>query len=134
MTSDNINSSVGGSVQGQYAVGKNITQTQVTGGALTAEEQTQVASLFADLRALVGAQAPPELRAGAEERVGELEEAVTAETPDVTTIEYVKRWFARNLPKIAGSVTALLVHPLVGRLVEAGGDALVGELGERAHE
>jgi hypothetical protein len=62
--------------------------------------------------------------------VTELEEALTAEKPDLTTVQYVKRWFARNLPALAGSLTSLLVHPLVGRLVQAGGDALVAEFAD----
>jgi hypothetical protein len=137
MTGDHISGSVGGNVHGQFAAGKNISQVQVTGGAaaaLSPEEQAQLAAVFEQLRERVTAEAPPDLRSSATERVGELEEALTAEAPDLTTVQYVKRWFARNLPKIAGSVTALLVHPLVGKLVEAGGDALVSEFADVARE
>jgi hypothetical protein len=137
MTGDHISASVDGSVQGQFAVGKDISQTQVTGGAVAAlspEQQAQLAAIFENLRARVTAEAPPDLRASANERVGELEEALTAEAPDLTTVQYVKHWFARNLPRIAGSVTSLLVHPLVGKLVEAGGDALVSEFAEIARD
>jgi hypothetical protein len=131
MSGDQISSSVGGSVQGQFAVGKDITQTNVS-GALSPEQQAELADLFAQLRAQVAAEAPAGLQGSAQERIGELEEALTAEQPDVTTIQYVKRWFTRNLPKIAGSVTALLVHPVVGALVQAGGDALAREISEIA--
>ena len=133
---DHITSSVGGSVHGQMAVGKNIHQTQVGGGAaaLSAEERAELADVFEQLRRHVASEAPGDLQRPAAERVDELEEALTAEEPDLTTIQYVKRWFARNVPKLAGAVAGLLVHPLVGRVVEAGGDALVEEFGRIARE
>ena len=65
------------------------------------------------------------------ERVDELEQAITEEKPDLSTMEYVKNWFVRNLPGLAGTVTSVVVHPIVGKLVEAGGDALVGEFRRR---
>ena len=43
------------------------------------------------------------------------------------TIEYVKRWFTRNVPRLAGTVTGVIVNPLVGMLVGAAGDAVVRE-------
>jgi len=39
----------------------------------------------------------------------------------------VRDWFAANVPKLAGAVAGLVVHPVVGKLVEAAGDAVVGE-------
>jgi hypothetical protein len=130
MSGDHISASVGGDVHGQMATGKDIRQTQVTGAPLTPEERAELAGEFEALRRRVAAEAPAELQAGATERVTELEEALTAEKPDLTTVQYVKRWFATKLPMLAGSVTSLLVHPLVGRLVQAGGDALVAEFSE----
>ena len=50
-----------------------------------------------------------------------------AEEPDLTTAQYVGRWFARNLPRLAGAVTGVVIHPIVGKLVGAAGDALVAE-------
>lgn len=61
----------------------------------------------------------------------ELKEAVTAEKPDLTTIEYVKGWFVKNLPDLAGAVTSVVVHPIVGKLVEAASDALAAEFRRR---
>jgi len=63
--------------------------------------------------------------------VQELEEAVTAEKPDLTTMEYVKQWFVKNLPGLAGAVTGVVVNPIVGKLVEAAGDALAAEFRRR---
>jgi hypothetical protein len=46
-------------------------------------------------------------------------------------MEYVKRWFVKNLPGLAGAVTSIVVHPIVGKLVEAAGDALAAEFRRR---
>ena len=61
----------------------------------------------------------------------ELEQAVTEKKPDLSTMEYVRSWFLKNLPGLAGAVTSVVVHPIVGKLVEAGGDALVSEFRRR---
>lgn len=79
----------------------------------------------------MAAEAPPEKKEAALERVQELEEAVTAEKPDLTTMEYVKQWFVKNLPGLAGAVTGVVVNPIVGKLVEAAGDALAAEFRRR---
>ena len=46
-------------------------------------------------------------------------------------MEYVRNWFVKNLHGLAGVVTSVIVHPIVGKLVEASGDALVGEFCRR---
>ena len=74
----------------------------------------------------MAAEAPPAERAAALGRLDELGDAVVAETPEVSTLVYVRNWFAKHLPKLAGAVTGLIVHPLVGKVVEAAGD-LVAE-------
>lgn len=129
-TGDSITGTVHGQVSGQVAVGKDITQTQNIGAAaeLTEEEWGELGRLFADLRAQVAAQAPPDQQQAAAERAAELEEALTAEEPDLTTVHYVKSWFAKKLPTLAGLVTAVLVNPIVGKLVQVAGDAAVEEL------
>lgn len=65
----------------------------------------------AELRAQVGAEAPRERKGAAVERIDELEGAVIADEPDLTTVEYIKRWFARNVPRLAGTVTGVIVNP-----------------------
>jgi hypothetical protein len=131
MTGDHINAQISGDVSGQVAVGKDNVQTQATGDsalkALTPEEREQLAALFADLRVRVRGEAPPDVRDRALDRVDELEDAVTGEEPDPTTLQLVRRWFAKHAPALAGAVTSLVVHPLVGRLVEAAGDAVLGD-------
>ncbi|HEV7806130.1 MAG TPA: hypothetical protein VGO80_09940 [Solirubrobacteraceae bacterium] len=125
---DTISASFTGDVSGQVAVGKNIAQHQVTGtAAVTQDELAQLRQAFAQLRAQVAEQAPPERQAAAVERIDELEQATLAEKPDPTTIAYVGRWFQTNLPRLAGAVTGLVIHPLVGRIVGAAGEAIVAE-------
>ena len=113
------------------AIGSGIEQRQALGdaavAAVTQAELQELHGVLAELRSQVAAQAPPEQRAAAVERVDELEQAVLADQPDVTTIRYVAQWFGRNLPKLAGAVTTVVVHPIVGRLVEAAGEMLAGD-------
>jgi hypothetical protein len=129
--SGNVN--VTGANTGQIAIGTQIEQRQALGdaavAAITEAEREQVRLAFAQLREQVAAQAPPEQRTAAVERVEELQETVFSDKPDLTTIQYVTRWFRHNLPSLAGSVTSLVVHPLVGRLVQVAGDKLAELVG-----
>ncbi|MFX1355007.1 MAG: hypothetical protein ACFFGP_13700, partial [Promethearchaeota archaeon] len=127
---DVIRATISGDVSGQVAVGKDIEQIQTIGEAqppVTEAELAELRQALADLKAKVVAEAPPETVEAAVERVEELEKAVTAEEPDLTTMEYVRNWFVKNLPALGGTVTSIVVHPIVGRLVQAAGDAVVGE-------
>lgn len=131
---DQITGTVTGDVSGQVAIGKDISQTKISGPAserISEEELAELQQAFVELRAQVAARAPEESKDPAMARLDELEEAVTAEEPDVTTIEYVKRWFAKNAPGIAGSVVGLLVNPIVGKLVQAAGDSVAAEFNRR---
>ena len=126
---DNIRVSIGGSVQegGQVGIGRNIRQSYVrthTEGApaVTETDLAELRRAVAAVKAQIVAEAPPEQQAAALERVDELEEAVVAEEPDLTTMQYIRKWFGKNLPKLAGSVTGLIIHPVVGKIVEAAGD------------
>ena len=126
-TGDRINAVVTGQVQGAVAIGKGISQRQEVGSmqlALTDAERAELSTVFANLREEVSAAVPESERRAAVERVDELEQAVVADQPDLTTIEYVKQWFARKLPTAAGLVASVLIHPLVGRIVERAGDKL----------
>lgn len=128
-TGDTISANISGNVSGgQVAVGKDIAQNQTVGtAAISTEEVAQLRAAFGALAAEVEAQAPPQRRAAAVERVAELEQAVLADEPDVTTIQYIGRWFRNNLPQLAGAVASVVIHPIVGKLVGAAGDALVAE-------
>lgn len=120
---------VTGSAGGQIAIGKGIEQRQAIGAPLTDAEREEVRLAFATLREQVAAGAPEARRDAAVERVGELEQAVFAKQPNLTTVEYVTRWFREHLPALAGAVTGLVLHPLIGRLVQVAGDRLVELVG-----
>ena len=116
------------------AAGKDIIQTISTPQArvqVTEDDLAEVRKLFAELKQRVEAEAPPDRKNSAVDRVEELEEAVTAEKPDLTTMEYVKKWFGKHLPQLAGVVTGVLINPIVGKVVEAAGELAAGELKRR---
>jgi hypothetical protein len=127
-----IHVTVGGDVSGQLAAGENIKQvSSKTVKAITEPELEELRQLLATLRSKVEAEAQPDKKSAALERVEELEQAVKEKKPDLSTMEYVRKWFVKNLPGLAGAVTSVVVHPIVGKLVEAGGNALVGEFHRR---
>jgi hypothetical protein len=144
-TSGGINATIQGDHDGQFAVGNHVvqigridgqqvvvgtgnTQTVVaTRPAVTEADLAALRQAFADLKQLIAAQAAPDKKDSALERIDELEEACAMDKPDVGAIGYVKRWFARNLPQLAGAVTGVIIHPIVGKLVAAAGDALAAE-------
>jgi hypothetical protein len=131
---DTIQGTVTGGVRdGQVAIGKGINQTSVRGdpAGLTDVELTQLRREIADLRARVAAEAPPELADSALERVDELEAAIEKDSPDLTTMEYVRNWFAGKLPGLAGTVTSVVFSPIVGKLVESAGEAVAVEFRRR---
>src|ERR687892_1659248 len=130
---DHISATISGTVSGQVAVGKDIAQTQHIGAPaeLSEEERLAPAQAFTDVQDQIRAAAPPEMSAAALERLGELEEAVGAPEPDLSTMEYVRGWFTKNLPSLAGAVTGIVVHPAVGKMVSAAGEALAAEFKRR---
>jgi len=111
---DYINITVGDNAS-YLALGKDVHQ-QINVSAADLEE---VARLFDELKRQIEQQAPPDKKAAALERVDELQQEVTSKKPDPATFSYVWSWFGKNLPTLLGSVTALLVNPLVGKVVEA---------------
>ncbi len=126
---DDIRVTIGGSVQegGQVGVGRNISQSYVrthTEGrtAVTEADLAELRIAIEAVKAQIVAEAPPDQQAAALERVDKLEEAVVAGKPDLTTLNRIRNWFGKNLPKLAGSVTGLIIHPVVGKIVEAAGD------------
>jgi hypothetical protein len=133
---DSIIGDITGDVSGQLALGKDIAQTQTVGAAaeLSEAERAELSELLADLRARVAAEAPPDEQQAAIERATELEEALRAEKPDMTTVQYVKGWFVKRLPALAGLITGVLVHPVVGKLVQNAGDVAVAQLNEAAEQ
>ncbi|MGY1680309.1 hypothetical protein [Geodermatophilus sp. SYSU D01176] len=130
---DDFHVSIGGSVAegGQVAVGRDIDQryTRIAqqAPAVTEADLAELRRAVEEVKARIRAEAPPEQQAAALERVDEIEQAVVAEEPDLTTLQYVRKWFVKNLPKLAGTVTGLVVHPVVGKIVEAAGDVAASQ-------
>ncbi|WP_432877161.1 hypothetical protein ACQPYH_28165 [Kribbella sp. CA-245084] len=74
-------------------------------------------------------------RTDATKQAGELEAAVTQQgTPDVGRMRKVLTWFNDHVPALAGAVLSIVVNPIVGQLVRAGGDLLVQEFKEHFGE
>lgn len=131
---DSISAEIKGDVSGQVAVGKGITQTQNVGSGriqVTDADLAELRRMLDELKARVEAEAPADKKGAALERVIELEEAVTAKEPDLTTMQYVKQWFVKSLPTLAGAVTGVVINPIVGKLVEAAGEGLASEFRRR---
>jgi len=104
----------------QVAVGKNIRQQQNSSSIeVTEADLKQVSDLFAAFKQQIEQQAPPDKKAAALERVDELQQEIASKKPDLTTFDYVKGWFGKNLPSLLGGVTSLIINPIVGKVVEA---------------
>jgi phage gp29-like protein len=141
---DDIRVSIGGSVQegGQVGVGRDISQSYVRiqndVPTVTESDLSALRQAVEDVKAQIVAEVPPDQQTAALERVDELQEAVVAKEPDLTTLQYVRKWFGKNLPTLAGSITGLIIHPVVGKIVEAAGElaasqfrALFGDTADR---
>ena len=121
-----------GSVSGPVHTGKgDILIGRWEAQGVTAADLEALRDQFADLRGRVTAEAPPALASEAQAQVDALEKAATAEEPDLSAMERVRDWFVEHLPSVAGSVTALLVNPILGKVVEAAGELAAGELRRR---
>jgi hypothetical protein len=125
-----IEANISGNISGQIAIGSNIHQTQTAQGGvsgLTKDELTTLTELIGLLKEKVASEAPPDKKESALEKVSDLEDAIVAEKPDISTMEHVRNWFVKNIPSLAGAVTGLVVNPIVGKLVEAAGETIAHE-------
>jgi hypothetical protein len=126
---DRISAKISGQTGGDVIVGKGIV-VQKWGSASQVVGADGVDALrreFEALRQQVQREAPPELQAEALERVAALEQATIGGQPDPGTMSKVRNWFQANLPKLAGGVVSLVIHPLVGKLVEAAGQVIADQ-------
>jgi hypothetical protein len=108
-----------GPVQGPIHAGSGDLHIESLSYGLDAEDLN---GLFEALRSLVEEEAPPKLREEALLEVSTLKEAIQQEEPDLGKMESVLNWFKRNIPKLAGAVTSVILHPIVGQVVEAAGE------------
>jgi hypothetical protein len=130
---DRISANIKGIISGQVAVGKQISQTQSTAspGKLDPQALSILEQLCQDLKVQARTQLPATAQAPATERIHELHQAITAEKPDLTTMEYVKGWFAKHAPALSSSVVSLIFHPIVTKVMESAGAALAQEFRHR---
>ena len=129
-----ISANISGNISGQVAIGTGIQQSQTVHSVtsnLSAEEFKMLYELLGELKEKIASEAPEEQKETALEKVSDLEDALTAEKPDVSRMEHVRNWFVKNIPQLAGAVTGLVVNPIVGKLVEAAGETVAFEFKRR---
>lgn len=90
-----------------------------------------LADLFEALRSLIEKEAPSAKRNKAVKKAGALQKAVQADEPDLNRMESVLEWFRTNVPPLAGVVVSVILHPLVGKVVEAAGELVAEEFKRR---
>lgn len=126
---------VGRDAPGQIFVGHRVTgvmQQTTTGPMAPSPDGADLLTAIAGLRELVEAAGlDAGVTADALAKLDELEEAVTAELPDLATMEHVQGWFRRRLPPLADAVRRFLVGPLVTGTLTAAGDDLAQEFTRR---
>ncbi len=128
---DHYQINIGGAVGGNVVVGR---QNQVISSPTTnAVSPADLAAFQAAVDAVKAqaAAAAPAQAAEAAAHLDELHRAATAPKPDLNAFERVRSWFVAHLPAMAGAVTGLLVHPVVGALVKSAGDAVTEEFNRR---
>lgn len=131
MDASKFNIQFGNVSESQFVTGDYNTVAQYVG--LAPEETQQLRDAFDGMRARVAEQAPPDQRAEAVAQAGELEKAVVAKEPDPGRVRTALRWFRDHLPQLAGTVAGVLVHPVVGKVLAAAGDAVAGEVRDAIH-
>lgn len=136
----------GGMRASQVAVGNDNVQVQAehskvqilqgpAGREASPADLEELRRLIAELKARVEAEAPPDRKAEALQQVEELHQALEARDQDPADLPDrlggIKSWFKRNLPTLAGAVVSVIVNPIVGKVVEAAGTGLAGEIERR---
>jgi hypothetical protein len=118
---------------GQVATGKYISQTQtvIPAQVLGSDDFEQLTRDIAALREQVIDATPPERRNEGADVVAELEETLVTGPPDPSRLEYVKGWIARHAPAALGTISHLIAGPIVAKLVEAAGEAVVAQFKAR---
>ncbi|MGC9333044.1 MAG: CHAT domain-containing protein [Anaerolineae bacterium] len=87
--------------------------------------------LFDVLHQQVEEQAPPDKKEAAQKKVDLLKDALTEAEPDLGMVESVVRWFGEHIPELIGTITSVLFHPLVGKIITAAGEIAVAEFKRR---
>ena len=99
------------------------------GRRLDPDELAALNNQIAALRDLVAAHVPAERRDDALQNIDEIKAATAvADKTDPGRLSRAYGWFLDNAPDLAGSVAALLLGPLVGKLVGGGAGAMAAAL------
>ena len=99
--------------------------------ARTGTEHEQLQLAFAEVRTILRARVGAADLEAAELHLHQLEEVALSPNPDLDTVVEAQHWFTRHVPKVAGTVTGLLIHPLLGLLTEIAGETAIDELRRR---
>ncbi len=130
-TTGHVHVTFSGTNTGQFVAGhrNSVTWQQTAQHGPTTE--ADLATLHAAVEEIRGRLNAEQLDAAttakAKDKLDELEEAVTATEPDLSTMEHVRNWFGKNLPRLAGLVAGIVIHPVVGQLAQSAGDAIAAE-------
>ena len=130
----NYTAHVTGGVSGQFIQGDGNVQVQSAGaGKVTEADLAEVRRMIDELRNRIETEAPPEKKEEALQQVQELTATLQSKDPEDVPdrLGGVKSWFKRNLPALAGAVVSVIVNPIVGKVVEAAGTGLAGEVQRR---
>jgi len=126
-----------GNISGSQIVigdGNNVIAGNNNAIGLSEAELKTLNDQFADLTKKIEASAPPEKKKEALQKANDLQKAVLAKKPDTSGMIMVRDWFVNNLPGVAGTVTGVLVNPIVGKLVQTAGDLAVKEFQRKVGE
>jgi hypothetical protein len=130
-TGDQFHISVGGSVGGDVVAGRDnqVIHQHLAQAGVSAADLAAFTAEIDKLKAQLAAAEPVVGAAAAEgaANLDALHAAAIAPTPDIGTMRRVRDWFVHHLPTLAGAVTGLIVHPLVGALVKSAGDAVTSQ-------
>lgn len=130
--SQNSISWTSGNISGsQIVLGDGNTMIHNEAPAVSQAELKKLRREFTALKKSIQSTAPPDQKDEALQKADELQEALLAEKPDASAAAKARDWFVKNLPGVAGAVTGMVVNPIVGKLVEAAGDAVASEFRQR---
>jgi serine/threonine protein kinase len=97
-----------GNISGsQINIGPNVANS-LSDPASEERRLNQLRQRVAELQSRVEAELPDPKKIAAQERLRELEDALTEVPPDQATIAYIKSWFVKNAPALAQAVTELI--------------------------
>ena len=111
----------------QIVVGDGNVMIHTEAPAITTAELKKLRAKFRMLKQQIEATVPEDKKVEALNKADQLQVTVLDKNPNPSKMASIRNWFVKNAPGIAGVVTSVVVHPIVGKLVEAAGDAVASE-------